>query len=101
LRNCRLSACTDQCERDRWLAKLDNSNWLFHVKEALTTACIVAQLIDCEGRRFVEEKNKVETQFHIAETSVLVHGSDGWDTSLLVTSLTQLLLDPNCRTITG
>lgn len=78
-----MEACTDQCERDRWLAKLDNSNWLYHVKEALTTACIVAQLIDCE------------------ETSVLVHGSDGWDTSLLVTSLTQVLLDPNCRTITG
>jgi hypothetical protein len=35
------------------------------------------------------------------ETSVLVHGSDGWDTTLLVTSLAQILLDPDCRTITG
>jgi hypothetical protein len=42
-------ACTDQSERNRWLAKLDNSNWLFHIKEALTTACIIAQTIDCEG----------------------------------------------------
>lgn len=35
------------------------------------------------------------------ETSVVVHGSDGWDTTLLVTSLAQILLDPDCRTITG
>lgn len=100
-RNCYL-ACTDQCERDRWLAKLDNSNWLYHVKEALTTACIVAQLIDCEGRDHIS-KNKVVfvALIDLIESSVLVHGSDGWDTSLLVTSLTQILLDPNCRTITG
>jgi len=37
----------------------------------------------------------------ILETSVLIHGSDGWDTTLLVTSLAQILLDPDCRTITG
>jgi myotubularin-related protein 9 len=35
------------------------------------------------------------------ETSILVHGNDGWDNTLLVTSLAQILLDPNCRTITG
>ena len=35
------------------------------------------------------------------ETSVVVHGSDGYDTTLLVTSLAQILLDPDCRTITG
>ncbi len=44
-------ACIDQSEKDRWLSKLDNSNWLLHVKEALTTACIVAQTIDCEGEK--------------------------------------------------
>jgi len=47
-------ACIDQSEKDRWLSKLDNSNWLLHVKEALTTACIVAQTIDCEGRMKIE-----------------------------------------------
>lgn len=46
-------ACIDQSEKDRWLSKLDNSNWLLHVKEALTTACIVAQTIDCEGRMMI------------------------------------------------
>lgn len=42
-------ACTNQSDRDRWLTKLENSNWLFHIKEALATACMVAQIIDCEG----------------------------------------------------
>ncbi|CAF1533988.1 unnamed protein product [Adineta ricciae] len=78
-----MDACIDQSEKDRWLSKLEGSNWLLHVKETLKTACTVAQTIDCE------------------ETSVLVHGSDGWDTTLLVTSLAQILLDPDCRTITG
>ncbi|CAF1286587.1 unnamed protein product [Rotaria magnacalcarata] len=78
-----IDACIDQSEKDRWLSKLENSNWLLYVKEALTVACIVAQTIDRE------------------ETSVLVHGNDGWDTTLLVTSLAQVLLHPDCRTITG
>lgn len=46
-------ACIDQSEKDRWLSKLENSNWLLHVKEALTTACIVAQTIDCEGLKSI------------------------------------------------
>lgn len=45
------SACVDQSEQNRWLGKLADSNWFFHVKEALTTACIIAQTIDREGRR--------------------------------------------------
>lgn len=34
-------------------------------------------------------------------TSVLVHGSDGTDTTLAVTSLTQIILNPDCRSIRG
>ncbi|CAB1330783.1 unnamed protein product [Coregonus sp. 'balchen'] len=33
--------------------------------------------------------------------SVLVHGSEGTDTTLLVSSLAQLILDPNTRTLAG
>lgn len=33
--------------------------------------------------------------------SVLVHGSEGTDTTLLVTSLAQIILDPDCRTFRG
>lgn len=35
------------------------------------------------------------------EATVLVHGATGTDTTLQVTSLAQLLLDPDCRTIRG
>ncbi|NXA50248.1 MTMR9 protein, partial [Nothocercus julius] len=35
------------------------------------------------------------------EACVLVHGAEGTDTTLLVTALAQLILDPGCRTLTG
>ncbi|XP_062858264.1 myotubularin-related protein 9 [Trichomycterus rosablanca] len=68
---------------DRWLSKLEASNWLSHVKEILTTACLAAQCIDREG------------------ASVLVHGAEGTDSTLQVTSLAQIILDPGCRTVRG
>ena len=34
---------------DKWLSKLESSNWLTHVKDILTCACVVAQCIDKEG----------------------------------------------------
>ncbi|NXM72718.1 MTMR9 protein, partial [Serilophus lunatus] len=79
-----VEACNDQSHNmDRWLSKLEASNWLTHVKEILTTACLAAQCIDREG------------------ASVLVHGSEGTDSTLQVTSLAQIILDPRCRTIQG
>ncbi|XP_062407448.1 myotubularin-related protein 9 [Sardina pilchardus] len=77
-------ACNDQSHSmDRWLSKLEASNWQSHVKEILTTACLAAQCIDREG------------------ASVLVHGTEGTDSTLLVTSLAQIILDPSSRTIRG
>lgn len=35
------------------------------------------------------------------EASVLVHGAEGTDTTLLVTALAQVILDPSCRTLVG
>lgn len=32
---------------------------------------------------------------------MLVHGSEGMDSTLQVTSLAQIILDPKCRTIRG
>ncbi|XP_046578152.1 myotubularin-related protein 9-like [Haliotis rubra] len=68
---------------DKWLSKLESSNWLTHVKDILTCACVVAQCVDKEG------------------ATVLVHGSEGLDTTLQVTSIAQLILDHDCRTVTG
>ncbi|XP_061099970.1 myotubularin-related protein 9 [Conger conger] len=79
-----VEACNDQSpSMDRWLSKLEASNWLTHVKEILTTACLAAQCIDREG------------------ASVLVHGTEGTDSTLQVTSLAQIILDPASRTIRG
>ncbi|XP_026050888.1 myotubularin-related protein 9-like [Carassius auratus] len=79
-----VEACNDQSHSmDRWLSKLEASNWQSNVKEILTTACLAAQCIDREG------------------ASVLVHGTEGTDSTLQVTSLAQIILDPTCRTIRG
>ncbi|XP_039596707.1 myotubularin-related protein 9 isoform X1 [Polypterus senegalus] len=79
-----VDACNDQTHNmDRWLSKLENSKWLSHVQSTLSTACLVAECVEREG------------------CPVLVHGSDGTDTTLLVTSLAQLVLDPECRTLIG
>jgi len=37
----------------------------------------------------------------VENLSVLAHGSDGFDTTLAVTSLSQVILNPDCRTIRG
>ncbi|KAK6960629.1 myotubularin-related protein 9 [Biomphalaria glabrata] len=79
-----IEACNDSnSSMDKWLSKLESSNWLTHVKDIITSACVVAQSIDKDG------------------VSVLVHGSEGLDTTLLVSSLSQIILDHDCRTVTG
>ncbi|XP_032877261.1 myotubularin-related protein 9 [Amblyraja radiata] len=79
-----VEASNDQSHNmDRWLSKLEASSWLSHIKEILTTACLAAQCVDREG------------------ASVLVHGSEGIDSTLQVTSLARIILDPQSRTING
>ncbi|XP_062863559.1 myotubularin-related protein 9-like isoform X2 [Trichomycterus rosablanca] len=79
-----VEACGDSSHSmDRWLSKLENSKWLSHVHSALSTAGLVAECVERDGH------------------SVLVHGSDGTDSTLLVTTLAQLILDPECRTFRG
>lgn len=47
-----VEACNDQSHSmDRWLSKLEASNWQTHVKEILTTACLAAQCIDRSGSK--------------------------------------------------
>ncbi|KAM9433516.1 myotubularin-related protein 9 isoform 2-T2 [Salvelinus alpinus] len=79
-----VEACGDHSHSvDRWLSKLENSKWLSHVHTALATAGLLAECVERDGH------------------SVLVHGSEGTDTTLLVSSLAQLILDPNTRTLAG
>ncbi|XP_071959434.1 myotubularin-related protein 9-like isoform X1 [Antedon mediterranea] len=79
-----LEACRDRgCSMDKWLTRLESCSWLDHVKELLTTSCLTAQCVDKEG------------------ACVLVHGSEGLDATLQITSLAQVILDPDCRTMRG
>lgn len=79
-----VEACNDTTtSMDRWLSRLESSNWMSHIKDTLNCACLVAQCLDQEG------------------ASVLVHGSEGLDETLLVTSLAQVILNPDCRTVRG
>lgn len=77
-------ACNEtSASTDRWLSKLESSNWLTLVLNSLNVACVVAQCLhqDC--------------------CPVLVHGGKGTDSTLIVTSLAQIILNPDCRTIRG
>ncbi|KAM3726949.1 Myotubularin-related protein [Dirofilaria immitis] len=71
---------------DRWISRLGSCGWLQFVSDMLTCAATVAQCVHCEGS---------------AEVPVVVHGAEGTDSTLLVTSLAQLLLDSDSRTIRG
>ncbi|XP_061106327.1 myotubularin-related protein 9 isoform X1 [Conger conger] len=77
-------ACSDQSHSmDRWLSRLENSKWLNNVNATLSAAGLVAECVEREG------------------CSVLVHGYEGTDTTLLLTTLAQLILEPRCRSLRG
>lgn len=79
-----IEACNDTgVSVDKFLARMDSSNWLGLVLGALNVACLVAQCLHQDG------------------CPVLVHGGKGLDTTLMVTSLVQIILNPDCRTVVG
>ena len=79
-----VEVCQDKnCTTERWISTLESSNWLGHIQNVLECACVVAQCIDHEG------------------ASVLVHGSEGMDSTLQVCSLAEIILNPDCRTVQG
>ncbi|KAI6240215.1 BMA-MTM-9, isoform c [Aphelenchoides fujianensis] len=80
-----IEACVDAHDSDKWLSKLAASLWLQYVADGLTAAASIAQWIHCSEQ----------------ELPVVVHGGEGLDTTLLVTSLAQILLDPDARTVRG
>lgn len=79
-----IEACNDtSVSVDKFLARMENSNWLGLVLGALNVSCLVAQLL------------------HQDDRTVLVLGGKGLDTTLVVTSLVQIILNPDCRTVVG
>lgn len=79
-----MDACNDVgTSSDRWLARLESCSWLSYVLNAMNVSCVVAQCLALEG------------------VPVVVHGGKGMDTPLIVTSVAQIILNPDCRTIKG
>lgn len=79
-----VEACNDvTSSTDRWLSRLENSGWLSYVLNAMNVSCVVAQCLALEA------------------VPVVVHGGKGLDTPLVVTSVAQIILNPDCRTIKG
>mmetsp|Transcript_16558 Transcript_16558/g.27628 ORF Transcript_16558/g.27628 Transcript_16558/m.27628 type:complete len:862 (-) Transcript_16558:297-2882(-) len=67
----------------KFLVKLEDSNWLFHLNKILTASVLVAEKMEIE------------------RAGVLIHCSDGWDRTAQLCATSQLLLDPYYRTLTG
>lgn len=79
-----VEACNDtSSSTEKWLSRLDSSGWMSLVLNSLNTACIVAQCLAQDS------------------VPVLVHGGKGMDSTLIVTSLVQIILNPDCRTVRG
>jgi len=75
--------CYPTQDSPHWLAALESSRWLEHVRGVLHGAARVT--------------DKIENH----KTSVIVHCSDGWDRTSQLTSLAMLMLDGYYRTIKG
>lgn len=68
---------------DRYLNKLESSNWFLNIRQAMyLSSCIADEL-------------------HNKNSCILIHGWDGIDNTLVVTSLVQILLNSECRTLKG
>ena len=79
-----IEACNEtSLTNDKWTSKLEASGWLNHVRQAINVSCCIAD----------EIYNK--------NSCVLVHGYEGHDNTLIVTSLAQIILNPDCRTLIG
>ncbi|KDO17693.1 hypothetical protein SPRG_16905 [Saprolegnia parasitica CBS 223.65] len=77
-----LVAAFDPLCDDNYLAKVDGSGWLKHVRLVLRGSWELAEYVH-------------------SGVSVLTHCSDGWDRTPQMVSLAELMLDPFYRTLAG
>ncbi|CAO4378781.1 unnamed protein product [Caenorhabditis nigoni] len=71
---------------DRWVNRVGQAGWLSAVAASLEAGANVAQCIYSEG---------------LKEVPVVIHGGEGIDSTLIASSLAQILLDSDARTIRG
>eukprot|EP01125_Pyxidicula_operculata_P013798 TRINITY_DN4578_c0_g1_i5.p1 TRINITY_DN4578_c0_g1~~TRINITY_DN4578_c0_g1_i5.p1 ORF type:complete len:499 (-),score=53.95 TRINITY_DN4578_c0_g1_i5:120-1616(-) len=68
---------------EKWFSELENTGWLKYIKSVLAGSVDIVSKID---------KNR---------SSVVMHCSDGWDRTSQLSAISQLLLDPEFRTMEG
>ena len=68
-----------QVNSDKWMMRLANSKWLSHVKDVLNSACLAAQCLER------------------SEAGVMITELSGSDLSCAVSSLAQIILNPDTR----
>ncbi|CAF0826541.1 unnamed protein product [Brachionus calyciflorus] len=68
---------------NQFFNKLDSSNWFMNIRQAIYLACTLAD------------------ELHNKNGCILLHGWDGSDNTLIISSLVQILLNPECRTLIG
>ena len=73
----------DGGDDSKFLSKIEDTNWLFHMNKILKASVLVAEKLEIE------------------RAGVLIHCSDGWDRTAQLCATAQLLLDPYYRTIEG
>lgn len=76
-----IDACVNSS--NQFFYKLDASTWFFSIRQALYLAFLIAD------------------EIHNKNGCFLIHGWDGLDNTLLISSLAQILLDPVSRTLDG
>ena len=82
-----------------------SSLWLQYIADGLSAAGTIAQCTHCneQGEQAGDTNGADESRAApVADwLNVVVHGGEGTDTTLLVASLAQILLNPDSRTIRG
>jgi len=79
-----VEACVDpNITADKWMNRIETSGWFSHVTDVMNVACLISQCMDRDG------------------FCILVHDSDGLDSTLQTTSLCRIILDPKSRTVRG
>ena len=97
-------ACADPAlsSSASWWGRIEASGWLTHVARLLSCAKFTALCVHRDGRGHTPTRTHIHSLSLVAAaTSVVVHGYDGLDCALQVTSLAQVLLDPQTRTMAG
>ena len=105
-----LNKLVDACfgePSDKFLAKLEASGWFLNMRHAIYTVSRVfvyfVRLLTCLLTSHLNNHKAccIADEMHNKNACVLVHDWDGLDNTLLITSLVQILLNAECRTIRG